>query len=282
MPDPFMTRAQRRTLSFGLQTVLGLRKRGYFIPMRNAAASAAWDQRPFDALVPIFRRAEDDMIAHLFRIDALAHEIGAIVGPPPEPRFDQSWFPRLDAAALYAMVRHLEPARIVEVGSGHSTRFIARAIRDAGLGTTLTAIDPQPRADLEGLPITLIRKTVQEAGLAPFDLAAGDMLIVDSSHVLMPGTDVDLMLNHVIPALPAGAVVMFHDIFLPAPYPSAWPFTAYNEQNAVAPLIGGRADLLFASAYVVAQMPGALGNSFAGSLPLVDGARESALFLRLK
>ncbi|WP_108660498.1 class I SAM-dependent methyltransferase [Acuticoccus kandeliae] len=283
MPIPFSTRAQRRTLSFGLQTVLGIRQRGYFIPMRNAPASADWSRRPFDALRPAFAAAEGEMRAHIARIDALAADLELLKGPPPEPRFDQSWFPRLDAAALYAMVRHMRPQRIVEVGSGHSTRFIARAIRDGGLGTDLTAIDPQPRADLAGLPITLLRKPVQEAGLAPFaGLAPGDILLVDSSHVLMPGTDVDMLLNHVVPALPAGVVVAFHDIFLPGPYPDAWPFTAYNEQNGVAPLIGGRADILFSSAYVLDAMRDAMAGTVLDRLPLVEGARESALFLRLR
>ena len=53
--------------------------------------------------------------------------------PPPEPRWDQDWFPRLDAAALYVFVREARPRGIVEIGSGHSTRFMARAVRDGGL-----------------------------------------------------------------------------------------------------------------------------------------------------
>jgi len=276
-----LSRARRRTLSFGLQTVLGLRQRGFFIPMRTAPAARDWARRPFAALAPAFVEAEPVFRAHLARIEANAAALARLCGPPPEPRFDQTWFPRLDAAALYAAVADLRPARIVEVGSGHSTRFIARAVRHAGLDTTVTAIDPAPRADLAGLPVTLHRKTVQDAGLGPFEpLGAGDLLFVDSSHVLMPGTDVDVILNHVLPSLPAGTVVGFHDIFLPGPYPGAWPFTAYNEQNAVAQLFA-RAALLFASAYVVAEMADELSRGWIGRQPLEEGARESILLLRL-
>lgn len=278
-----LSRARRRTLGFGLQTVLGIARRGYFIPMRHAAAGEAWARRPFAALRPLFQAAEPAFAAHLARIDAVSAELAAMSGPPPEPRFDQTWFPRLDAAALVALVRQLAPRRIVEVGSGHSTRFLARAVRDGGLSTSIAAIDPQPRADLAGLPITLHRETVQAAGLAPFAaLAAGDLLVIDSSHVLMPGSDVDVMLNHVIPALPAGAHVLVHDVFLPDPYPAAWPFTAYNEQNGVAPLIGGRAELVFASAYVVRHMAERLAGTWIGRQALAEGARESALVLRLR
>ncbi|MEM8855644.1 MAG: class I SAM-dependent methyltransferase, partial [Pseudomonadota bacterium] len=249
-----LSRGTRRTLSFGLQTVLGIRQKGYFIPSRTAPAAAAWSQRPYKALTQTFDAARQRFADHLALIDGFNEDLAVLDGPPPEPRFDQTWFPRLDAAALYALVRHHAPHRIVEVGSGHSTRFIARAIRDGGFASEMTAIDPQPRADIEGLPITLIKTTLQAAGLGPFEaLKGGDILMVDSSHILMPGSDVDLVLNHVIPALPAGVIVGFHDVFLPDPYPPAWPFNVYNEQNGVAPLIGGRAELVFSSAYVVAH-----------------------------
>lgn len=277
-----LSRARRRTLSFGLQTVLGLAQKGYFIPLRNAPAAAAWAYRPFDALVPVFVAAEPATAAHLERIEGLRGDLERLAGPPPEPRFDQSWFPRLDAAAMYALVRHERPARIVEVGSGHSTRFITRAVKDGGLAADVTAIDPAPRADLAGLSVTLIRRTVQEAGLGPFAaLTAGDLLFVDSGHVLMPGTDVDLVLNHVLPSLPAGVLVAFHDIFLPAAYPDAWPFTSYNEQNAVAPLLSGRAEIVFASAHAVTAMADAVARTWIGSQPLAAGAHESLLVLRL-
>ena len=80
--------------------------------------------------------------AHLEAIEALAPALEAIGGDsPPAPRWNQDWFPRLDAAAAYTMVRRHRPARIVEVGSGHSTRFIARAVADGALRTRIIAID---------------------------------------------------------------------------------------------------------------------------------------------
>lgn len=280
-----LSRARRRTLSFGLQTVLGLRQRGYFIPLRHAPAAAPWAGRTMDALRPVFAAAEGSITAHLGAIEAYTPALAALTPerPPPEPRFNQTWFPRLDAAALYTLVRDTGPSRIVEIGSGHSTRFMARAVRDGSLATTMTAIDPAPRADIAGLPLTLLRQTVQSAGLAAFSaLGPGDLLLIDSSHVLMPGTDVDLVLNHVLPRLPAGVLVGFHDIFLPFGYPEAWPFSAYNEQHAVAPLLQGRTDIVFASAYALVAMAEALGRTWIGRQPLPDGARESLLLLRLR
>ena len=95
-------------------------------------------------------------------IEKYALELEAIGSePPPAPRWDQDWFPRLDAAAAYAMVRTLRPRRIVEVGSGHSTRFLARAVADGGLATKIIAIDPRPRARITGLPVEWLQTHVE-------------------------------------------------------------------------------------------------------------------------
>ena len=105
----------------------------------------------------------EPFFAVLERIEAYAADLAAI-GPdlPPAPRWNQDWFPRLDAAAAYALVRSEPPRRVVEVGSGHSTRFLARAVADGGLATRITAIDPEPRASIAGLDVAFLRKPVQE------------------------------------------------------------------------------------------------------------------------
>ena len=73
---------------------------------------------------------------------------------PPDPRWQQSWFPRLDGMMAYVLTREFRPERIIEIGSGHSTRFYYRAILDGELDTIFHAIDPVPRADIAALPIT--------------------------------------------------------------------------------------------------------------------------------
>ncbi len=213
-----------------------------------------------------------------YRDDLLA------IGPdtPPAPRWNQDWFPRLDAAMAYAQVRDRRPRRIVEVGCGHSTRFFCRAVADGGFAATVTAIDPDPRAALAGLPnLQRIERPVQAVGLAPFAaLAAGDILSVDSSHKAAPGGDLDFLMTQVLPALPSGALVHFHDMFLPDGYPDSWAWRGYDEQAAVAAMIaGGGWTIDFASHYAVSRMAPAVAGSVAGALPLVDGAIESGLWL---
>ena len=208
-------------------------------------------------------------------IEALAPDLGRIGSePPPAPRWNQDWFPRLDAAAAYAMVRTLEPKRIVEVGSGHSTRFLARAVADARLDTRITAIDPAPRASLEGLKVRWLRQRVQDTTLDVFErLEARDILFIDSSHQLKPGSDVEFLLHRALPCLAKGVRVHFHDIFLPDPYPLAWAWRRYNEQQAVGRLIGDGYALEFSS-HQVRRLSGVLAR-----LPLKAGAIESSLWL---
>ncbi len=278
-----MSRMPIRRLAFGLATVLGIARRGFFIPYRRAGEVPPPGARPaYAAIAALMHDREADFRARLDAIDAHAAALRAIGGDPaPAPRWDQDWFPRLDAAVAYAMVRDLRPRRIVEVGSGHSTRFLARAVADAGLGTAITAIDPAPRADLAGLAVKRVGAPVQSAGQAPFaDLAAGDILFIDSSHILMPGSDVDWLLNHVFPALPAGVRVHVHDVFLPDDYPAEWAWRGYNEQLAVATLLhGGGYRPLFASHYVATRMAESLRKTVIAGLPLGAGARESSLWL---
>ena len=276
-----MTRVRR--LRLGLSTLLGFGKRGFFIPYRYADQVPARGERAsYEALEPIFAEAAETFAGQLRSMTGYAEAFRAIGGaPPPEPRWEQDWFPRLDAAAAYVMVRETKPSRIVEVGSGHSTRFMMRAARDGGFSVALTAIDPAPRADIEGSGATLTRSTVQGAGLSPFaELAESDILFIDSSHILMPGTDVDMLFNHVLPTLQRGVIVHVHDVFLPDDYPPEWEWRGYNEQLGIATLIqGGGYKLLWSSHYAATRMPVAVAGSVVRTLPLVEGAKESSLWL---
>lgn len=279
-------RGRMRRFWFGLQTVSGIRRRGYFAPSRHAAsANAAASFSP--ELEALFEARAGVMREKLAALDAFADAFATIGQAPREgdtsaPRWNQDWFPRLDAAMAYGMVRHARPRHIVEVGTGHSTRFFCRAVQDGDLKTEIVSIDPEPRAAPGAFPaLTTLAAPVQAVGGAPFrSLAAGDILSIDSGHVLMPGSDVDFMMNGVLPRLPAGVHVHFHDIFLPDPYPESWAWRGYNEQSAVALLIhqaGWRID--FASRYAVTRLAGDVARSVVNRIALPPGTFESSLWL---
>ena len=271
-----MSRARR--FRFGLSTLLG-RPRGFFIPYRYAASVRP---APYPALEPLFRAAEPFFRDLVSSLDAYAEEFGRILAGEGPARFDQDWFPRLDAAIAYALVRRERPARIVEIGSGHSTRFLARAVQDGGLPTRVTAIDPAPRACLAGLGVEHLRVLLSDAGPDLFGaLRPGDMLFVDSSHIAMPGTDVDRLVGDLLPRLAPGMLLHLHDILLPDAYPAEWAWRGYNEATAVAALLsGGGWEIGFSSHWVASRHPDWLAAGIASRLPLVAGARETSLWLR--
>ncbi len=274
---------QERRLEMAVRTVTGEAREGFFIPYRYAAGVPE-PVAPYAALLPFFGEARPRFEAALADIAGFADELIAIDGSGDQrTRWDQYWYPRMDAAAAYALVRKLRPQRIIEIGSGHSTRFMTRALSDGGFSCEMLAIDPKPRADITTLPLKSERKTLQEVDLAVFAaLTPGDFLCVDSSHILMPGTDVDIVLNRILPNLPSGVLVTFHDIFLPYPYPPDWDWRNYNEQNGVGALLQGGYELVFASQYAVRKMAEFWASSVVAQLPLLKGAKEGALWLRKK
>ena len=277
-----------KRLAAGLATVLGIKPLGFFIPCRYAGQAASSGVASFARVAEIFANAGENFGAVIGDIEACASELrtiaaGGQLAGGAKPHFRQGLFPRLDAATAYALARRYQPRRIVEIGAGYSTRFLATAIAEGGFDCRLTTIDPSPRKVVNLPGIEIIETTVQEAGQTPFDdLSPGDFLVVDSSHILMPGSDVDMVLNAVLPGAPRGLLVHFHDIFLPDAYPREWDWRAYNEQNAVAALLaGGEAfEVVFASHYAVTRLRDLWTGTVIAEIGLPDGAFETSLWLR--
>lgn len=130
----------------------------------------------------------------------------------------------IEAQALHAVVRHLKPGRIVEVGSGASTVCIVHAAErnatETGIRTEITAIEPNPFTRLKDVAaIELIRQPVQTVPLEVFTrLGQRDLLFIDSSHTVKPGGDVNYLILEVLPRLRPGVTVHFHDINYPYDY----------------------------------------------------------------
>lgn len=135
----------------------------------------------------------------------------------------------LDAAILYSLVRKLKPRNIIEIGSGDSTRLISGAVRAneaEGDACRYEAIDPFPcdyvRGGLAGLSRLRVEK-IEDVPLEDFErLGAGDILFIDSSHVLKTGGDVEYEYLELLPRLGGGVYVHIHDIYLPMEYPAEY------------------------------------------------------------
>lgn len=160
---------------------------------------------------------------------------------PGEPYWLNSYFSSLDAIALYGLLASHRPSHYLEIGSGHSTRFARRAIRDHRLPTRITSLDPQPRADVDTLCDEVIRRPLEDADAGIFErLQPGDFLFADNSHRVFMNSDATVFFLEILPRLPPGVVVHVHDIFLPFDYPRPWARRYYSEQYLLAAfLLGG-------------------------------------------
>ena len=85
-----------RRLRFGAATLLGVRRLGFFIPYRYAQSVEPLD---YPALRPLFEAAQPRFSSVLAAIESHAGDLRQILQGRGPARFDQSWFPRLDAAA---------------------------------------------------------------------------------------------------------------------------------------------------------------------------------------
>lgn len=184
---------------------------------------------------------------------------------------ENTWLSLVDAAILHAMVRHHKPRKIVEIGSGWSTRIAARACamnQSSGEPCELIAIDPYPRKSLrENLPplTTLIQKQVQAVDLEV--ITDCDLLFIDSSHVAKIGGDVNFEILEIVPRLSPGALVHWHDILLPGEYWKEWikdKHYFWNEQYLVHAFLkfNREFEVLWGSRYMHLRHPEAIKAVF--------------------
>ncbi len=145
----------------------------------------------------------------------------------------------IDAHVYWSMIRHGKPRRILEIGGGNSSLLAGMACglnREEGRPAELVVVEPYPgEALVRGFPglTRLVREKIQAADPALFSsLGEGDILFLDSSHVLRAGGDVQMEYLEILPRLAPGVLVHVHDISLPKPYPRVYFETGmyWNEQ----------------------------------------------------
>ena len=160
----------------------------------------------------------------------------ALETPPesPEPCWFNYWLGALDSVTLFSLLCLHNPKRYFEIGSGWSTKFARKAIINHKLRTKIVSLDPYPRAEIDSICDTIVRKPLEDVDLSVFDkLEAGDILFVDGSHHCCMNSDVAVFFLDVLPRLKAGVFVEFHDIFLPYDYPTEGKIY-YSEQYLLA------------------------------------------------
>jgi hypothetical protein len=217
---------------------------------------------------------------------ALAAELTAHAGgveAGPRYQVGNSQYPWADASVYRAMLTHLRPARVVEVGSGHSSGLALDTCDVEGLETTFTFVDPYPERLMSVLTETDRQRVrirdvpVQDVEYAVFDqLESGDFLFIDSTHVAKAGSDVNHLYFKVLPRLTSDVWIHVHDIFWPFEYPREWlaEGRAWNEIYLLRAFLSSNAvfRVRFFSDYLAQRHPDVFAPFVSASIPDTPGS----------
>lgn len=229
----------------------------YYMPIPEEGFVDARLDTLFDLSSDCYEQIDIDAVAQLKLLTEFAafHDDMPFTGTVERGRYrrDNSQFFEMDAAVLYCMLRLKQPRRVIEVGSGYSSAVMLDAndaLKKSGQGIRFTFIDPdcsrlkpllaasngEGRSAIGEGEVEVIEDLIQNVDPAIFDdLGAGDILFIDSSHVVKLGSDVCLFLGQVLPRLRDGVIIHFHDIFHNFEYPRIWAEQIYpwNESYAL-------------------------------------------------
>lgn len=202
--------------------------------------------------------------------------------------YENDFFSYGDAIILYCFLRHFCPRHIIEVGSGFSSALMLDTAEHFLTPPPLfTFIEPYPQRLLQLIRPTdrqhtnIINKRLQDVPLEVFlQLQSGDLLFIDSSHVLKCGSDVQYLLFDVLPNLAAGVFVHFHDVFYPFEYPAHWLREGrfWNEDYFLRAFLYGNSlwEIVFFNTYFGLAFPGLIAKH----MPLCQRNIGGSLYLR--
>jgi predicted O-methyltransferase YrrM len=256
VPAAFVLRAYRRrdSAKFPRSTRV-LKKIGvfpiidhYYEPMFNHSSLT----RPLsdDRDLPGIDLNVDGQLDRLSKLNFSSELIAMKLDRPPADLTDfcidnPSYGPG-DAEFLYQIIRSIKPRKIIEIGSGYSTKLARIALiknhSESGQRATHTCIEPYEMGWLEKVDgIQVIRERVEACGLDwAKELSSGDLLFVDSSHMIRPQGDVLNEYLEIFPLLASGVYIHIHDIFTPKDYPHQWivnDVLFWNEQYLLEALL---------------------------------------------
>lgn len=135
-------------------------------------------------------------------------------------------FTVVDSTVLYMMLRRHRPARYLEVGSGLSTYYASlAAAKNAAEGRPMqmTVVDPFVSAATRALPgLEVLAREAQDLPAEEYAqrLEAGDVLFIDSTHIVRIDGEVPHLVLEVLPSLKPGVLVHVHDVHFPYNVPA--------------------------------------------------------------
>jgi hypothetical protein len=276
----------RKTFRFWQSIGFNVTVAGFYspIPEMSQLSAGHW-KKPFEMLGVDMRAQEQRSFLQRVKKE-VSEEFIALSAAASEDgfSFERGFFSPVDAEMYYSMICLHKPRVVIEIGAGNTTHLAAAALErnreEFGVIAELHAIEPYPNPSLKkgfsGLT-SLIQKPVQEVSMEVFDLLQeGDILFIDSSHVMKAGSDVQHEFFKLLPRLPKGVFVHVHDIHFPYDYLKRWVMDEqkfWNEQYVL------HAFLMFNNAFQVrwcsSYMHHLHSNELAHVIPSYDSKKHT-------
>jgi hypothetical protein len=156
------------------------------------------------------------------------------------PSWNNGFLPGLDIIGIYGIIAKYKPSKYIEIGSGNSTKVARKSIKENHLNTEIISIDPFPRANIDHLADSVLRKPFECLSDNRFiveSLNENDILFIDNSHRVFPNSDAMICFLELFPFLKKGVIVHIHDVYLPYDYPQFMCDRFYNEQYMLAAFV---------------------------------------------
>ena len=187
-------------------------------------------------------------------------------GPPPTPS-----------------CRRGAPRRIVEIGSGHSTRFLAQRVADGGLDLCHHLHRPGAARRLAGLPRASRPARAGRGRPATRSPGWPPATSCSSIRAMSPcPARTSTACSDGCAAAPARRACSCTSTMSSCrtPIPEAWAWRGYNEQLAVACLLQGAGfRIVFASRWIRTRRPAWTAEAGLDTIVRLDGAYETSLWL---
>jgi hypothetical protein len=149
--------------------------------------------------------------------------------------YENEFYSYGDAIIFFCMLYHFRPRHVVEFGSGFSSCVSLDTKRLFLPQLECVFIDPYPqrlKALLASQDAKIVEARAQDISITDLPtLVANDVIFIDSTHVSKAGSDVNHHIFELLPSLPSGVLIHFHDVFYPFEYPESWFFDENRSWN---------------------------------------------------
>lgn len=213
----------------------------YFPLYNNSIISQTFSTQFEQQIINIFNKINYDILiektaAHYPQIMAYSkNEVNEKM-----PYLNNTFYGIVDAAVLFSIIDSYHPKKILEIGSGISTRFMRSILSKHNLDTKIICVDPFPRVNISAVVDEIIPKPLEDAIVEITSiLDEGDILFLDGSHYVFQGNDTTLFFFKLLPEIPKGVIIHIHDIFLPYDYPELVSRQLWSEQYLLGCLLMG-------------------------------------------